>query len=147
MCILNQDKFETHFSSLLKEQVGTKRDKETVDESTNRIKSLLFKVKLGFFMESTGLRWYYCFCCNTFSISGEISSNEWLLRSESLWNCMWKTGHIFWTWLWWSLVWISQTTLMLGNVVMWFTRSLSFSRDVAGGAVIVREAGGVVFDP
>jgi len=55
-CLRNQDKFETHFSFVLKEQAGTKRDKETVDESTNRIKSLLFKVKLGLSMESTGLR-------------------------------------------------------------------------------------------
>lgn len=145
---MNQDKREIQCFSLLKEQAGTKRDQETVDASTNRIKSLLFKVKLGLSIKSIGLRWYYWFWHNhTFSMSGEISSNEWLLRSESLWNCMWKAGCILWTWLWWSLVWISPSTLMLGNAIMWFTRPLSFSRDVAGGAVIVREAGGVVFDP
>lgn len=105
---MNQDKLEIQCFSLLKEQAGTKRDQETVDASTNRIKSLLFKVKLGLSIKSIGLRWYYWFCHNhTFSMSGEISSNEWLLRSESLWNCMWKAGCILWTWLWWSLVWMN----------------------------------------
>ncbi|TKY72239.1 Inositol monophosphatase 3 [Spatholobus suberectus] len=90
-------KFEIHQAfSLLKEQAGTKRDKETVDASTNRINSLLFKVR-------------------SLRMSGSCA--------------------------------LDLCGIACGRLDVFFELGFGGPWDVAGGAVIVREAGGVVFDP
>ena len=112
---------------LLKDQAGTKRDKLSVDACTKRINSLLFKVKPGLPMESMGLKWYDCAMTMPLIWSGEIPSNEWLLCYEPLWNCLWEAGCMLWTWLRWSLVWVSRPAQI--GIVIWdmrLTRSLPF---------------------
>lgn len=83
-------------SSLLATEAGTKRDKETVDASTNRINSLLFKVR-------------------SLRMSGSCALN--------------------------------LCGIACGRLDVFFELGFGGPWDVAGGAVIVREAGGVVFDP
>ncbi|KAI5447071.1 vacuolar transporter chaperone [Lathyrus oleraceus] len=106
-------------SSLLATEVGTKRDKETVDATTNRINSLLYKVRSLRMSGSCALN--LCgIACGRLDVFFEIGFGgpwyELLLQS------------------FWALSLCARPTQPL-------------RKDVAGGAVIVREAGGVVFDP
>ncbi|XP_057433552.1 inositol-phosphate phosphatase-like [Lotus japonicus] len=83
-------------SSLLATEAGTKRDKITLDASTDRINSLLFKVR-------------------SLRMSGSCALN--------------------------------LCGIACGRLDVFFEVGFGGPWDVAGGAVIVREAGGVVFDP
>ncbi|PSR98403.1 Inositol monophosphatase [Actinidia chinensis var. chinensis] len=82
--------------SLLSTEVGTKRDKLTVDATTNRIKSLLFKVR-------------------SLRMSGSCALN--------------------------------LCGIACGRLDVFYELGFGGPWDVAGGAVIVKEAGGVLFDP
>ena len=88
------------------EQAGTKRDNLTVDATTNRLNSLLFKVKPELSDGDLQLCWHPNIKQFLFW-AGEISSHEWLLCIEPLWNCMWEAWSILWTRLWGSLVWFT----------------------------------------
>ncbi|ONK76282.1 uncharacterized protein A4U43_C03F25980 [Asparagus officinalis] len=82
--------------SLLATEVGTKRDKSTVDATTNRINSLLFKVR-------------------SLRMSGSCALN--------------------------------LCSVACGRIDLFYELGFGGPWDVAGGAVIVQEAGGFVFDP
>lgn len=82
--------------SLLVTEVGTKRDKSTVDATTNRINSLLFKVR-------------------SLRMSGSCALN--------------------------------LCSIACGRIDLFYELGFGGPWDVAGGAVIVQEAGGLVFDP
>lgn len=82
--------------SLLATEVGTKRDKLTVDLTTNKINSLLFKVR-------------------SLRMSGSCALN--------------------------------LCGIACGRLELFYERGYGGPWDVAGGAVIVTEAGGVLFDP
>ncbi|KAL3820808.1 hypothetical protein ACJIZ3_006713 [Penstemon smallii] len=82
--------------SLLATEAGTKRDKSTLDASTNRINSLLFKVR-------------------SLRMSGSCALN--------------------------------LCGVACGRLDLFYEVGFGGPWDVAAGAVIVREAGGVVFDP
>ncbi|KAI3849596.1 hypothetical protein MKW92_048310 [Papaver armeniacum] len=82
--------------SLLATEVGTKRDKSTVDATTNKINSLLFKVR-------------------SLRMSGSCALN--------------------------------LCGIACGRLDLFYELGFGGPWDVAGGAVIVEEAGGVVFDP
>ncbi|OVA09265.1 Inositol monophosphatase [Macleaya cordata] len=82
--------------SLLATEVGTKRDKSTVDATTNRINSLLFKVR-------------------SLRMSGSCALN--------------------------------LCGIACGRLDLFYELGFGGPWDVAGGAVIVQEAGGLVFDP
>ncbi|KAF8414209.1 hypothetical protein HHK36_002209 [Tetracentron sinense] len=82
--------------SLLATEVGTKRDKSTVDGTTNRINSLLFKVR-------------------SLRMSGSCALN--------------------------------LCGIACGRLDLFYELGFGGPWDVAGGAVIVQEAGGLVFDP
>ncbi|XP_043688747.1 inositol-phosphate phosphatase isoform X1 [Telopea speciosissima] len=82
--------------SLLATEVGTKRDKSTVDVTTNRINSLLFKVR-------------------SLRMSGSCALN--------------------------------LCGIACGRIDLFYELGFGGPWDVAGGAVIVQEAGGLVFDP
>ncbi|XP_059663373.1 inositol-phosphate phosphatase-like isoform X1 [Cornus florida] len=82
--------------SLLVTEAGTKRDKSTVDAITNRINSLLFKVR-------------------SLRMSGSCA--------------------------------LDLCGIACGRVDLFYLFGFGGPWDVAGGAVIVKEAGGVVFDP
>lgn len=82
--------------SLLATEVGTKRDKSTVDATTNKINSLLSKVR-------------------SFRMSGSCALN--------------------------------LCGIACGRLDLFYELGFGGPWDVAGGAVIVQEAGGVVFDP
>ncbi|KAF7151423.1 hypothetical protein RHSIM_Rhsim02G0102900 [Rhododendron simsii] len=81
---------------LLSEQAGTKRDKSTMDATTNRINSLLFKVR-------------------SLRMSGSCALN--------------------------------LCGIACGRLDLFYETGFGGPWDVAGGAVIVKEAGGVLFDP
>ncbi|KAE9459773.1 hypothetical protein C3L33_08322, partial [Rhododendron williamsianum] len=81
---------------LLSEQAGTKRDKLTMDATTNRINSLLFKVR-------------------SLRMSGSCALN--------------------------------LCGIACGRLDLFYETGFGGPWDVAGGAVIVKEAGGVLFDP
>ncbi|XP_020227130.1 inositol-phosphate phosphatase isoform X1 [Cajanus cajan] len=83
-------------SALLVTEVGTKRDKSTLDACTNRINSLLFKVR-------------------SLRMTGSCALN--------------------------------LCGIACGRLDVCFELGFGGPWDVAGGAVIVREAGGVIFDP
>ncbi|GAU29858.1 hypothetical protein TSUD_379480 [Trifolium subterraneum] len=80
----------------IKEQAGTKRDKKTLDATTDRINSLLYKVR-------------------SIRMSGSCALN--------------------------------LCGIACGRLDVFYEAGFGGPWDVAGGAVIVREAGGVVFDP
>ncbi|CAK9182248.1 unnamed protein product [Ilex paraguariensis] len=82
--------------SLLATEAGTKRDKATLDASTNRINSLLFKVR-------------------SLRMSGSCALNLCGVAS--------------------------------GRLDLFYELGFGGPWDVAGGAVIVKEAGGLLFDP
>ncbi|XP_075513775.1 inositol-phosphate phosphatase-like isoform X1 [Primulina tabacum] len=82
--------------ALLATEVGTKRDKATVDETTNRINSLLFKVR-------------------SLRMSGSCALN--------------------------------LCGIACGRLDLFYELGFGGPWDVAAGAVIVTEAGGLVFDP
>ncbi|XP_077229941.1 inositol monophosphatase family protein [Tasmannia lanceolata] len=82
--------------SLLATEVGTKRDISTVDATTNRINSLLFKVR-------------------SLRMSGSCALN--------------------------------LCGIACGRLDLFYELGFGGPWDVAGGAVIVQEAGGLVFDP
>ncbi|KAI4311925.1 hypothetical protein MLD38_036789 [Melastoma candidum] len=82
--------------SLLATEAGTKRDKATLDETTNRINSLLFKVR-------------------SLRMSGSCALN--------------------------------LCGIACGRLDLFYETGFGGPWDVAGGAVIVKEAGGLVFDP
>lgn len=82
--------------SLLATEVGTVRDKSTVDATTNRINSLLFKVR-------------------SLRMSGSCALN--------------------------------LCGIACGRIDIFYELGFGGPWDVAGGAVIVLEAGGLVFDP
>lgn len=82
--------------SLLATEAGTKRDKEAVDASTNRINSLLFKVR-------------------SLRMSGSCA--------------------------------LDLCGIACGRLDLFYELGFGGPWDVAGGAVIVKEAGGVLFDP
>ncbi|XP_038710624.1 inositol monophosphatase 3-like [Tripterygium wilfordii] len=82
--------------SLLATEAGTKRDKLTLDSSTNRIKSLLFKVR-------------------SLRMSGSCALN--------------------------------LCGVACGRLDLFYETGYGGPWDVAGGAVILKEAGGLVFDP
>ncbi|KAI3969415.1 hypothetical protein MKX01_019976 [Papaver californicum] len=82
--------------SLLATEVGTKRDKSAVDATTNKINSLLFKVR-------------------SLRMSGSCALN--------------------------------LCGMPCGRLDLFYELGFGGPWDVAGGAVIVQEAGGVVFDP
>ncbi|XP_010270146.1 PREDICTED: inositol-phosphate phosphatase-like [Nelumbo nucifera] len=82
--------------SLLATEVGTKRDKETVDATTNRINSLLFKVR-------------------SLRMSGSCALN--------------------------------LCGIACGRLDLFYELGFGGPWDVAGGVVIVQEAGGCIFDP
>ncbi|MCL7049994.1 hypothetical protein MKW94_003443 [Papaver nudicaule] len=82
--------------SLLATEVGTKRDTSTVDATTNKINSLLFKVR-------------------SLRMSGSCALN--------------------------------LCGIACGRLDLFYELGFGGPWDVAGGAVIVQEAGGVVFDP
>lgn len=82
--------------SLLATEIGTKRDKSTVDATTNRINSLLFKVR-------------------SLRMSGSCALN--------------------------------LCGIACGRLDLFYELEFGGPWDVAGGAVIVQEAGGLVFDP
>lgn len=82
-----------------------------MDATTNRLNSLLFKVKPELSDGDLQLCWHPNIKQFLFW-AGEISSHEWLLCTEPLWNCMWEAWYILWTRLWGSLVWFS---IMPGN--------------------------------
>ncbi|XP_057960778.1 inositol monophosphatase 3 isoform X2 [Malania oleifera] len=82
--------------SLLATEVGTKRDKSTVDATTNKINSLLFKVR-------------------SLRMSGSCALNLCGIAS--------------------------------GRLDLFYELGFGGPWDVAGGVVIVEEAGGLVFDP
>ncbi|XP_042519335.1 inositol-phosphate phosphatase [Macadamia integrifolia] len=82
--------------SLLVTEVGTKRDKSTVNFATNRINSLLFKVR-------------------SLRMSGSCA--------------------------------LDLCGIACGRVDIFYELGFGGPWDVAGGAVIVQEAGGLVFDP
>nr|AFK35373.1 unknown [Medicago truncatula] len=83
-------------NSLLATEAGTKRDKATLDATTNRINSLLYKVR-------------------SIRMSGSCALN--------------------------------LCGIACGRLDVFYETGFGGPWDVAGGAVIVREAGGVVFDP
>lgn len=83
-------------NSLLATEVGTKRDKSTVDATTNRINSLLFKVR-------------------SLRMSGSCALN--------------------------------LCGVACGRIDLFYELGYGGPWDVAGGAVIVQEAGALVFDP
>ncbi|WJX27265.1 vacuolar transporter chaperone [Trifolium repens] len=83
-------------NSLLATEAGTKRDKVTLDATTNRINSLLYKVR-------------------SIRMSGSCALN--------------------------------LCGIACGRLDVFYEAGFGGPWDVAGGAVIVREAGGVVFDP
>ncbi|KAL9277925.1 hypothetical protein ACSQ67_024834 [Phaseolus vulgaris] len=83
-------------SALLATEIGTKRDNLTVDVCTNRINSLLFKVR-------------------SLRMTGSCALN--------------------------------LCGIACGRLDVFFELGFGGPWDVAGGAVIVREAGGVIFDP
>ncbi|KAK9091917.1 hypothetical protein Syun_026828 [Stephania yunnanensis] len=82
--------------SLLATEVGTKRDKSTVDATTNRINDLLFKVR-------------------SLRMSGSCALN--------------------------------LCGIACGRIDIFYELGFGGPWDVAGGALIVEEAGGLVFDP
>ncbi|KAJ7967801.1 Inositol-1-monophosphatase [Quillaja saponaria] len=82
--------------SLLATEVGTKRDKLTIDSSTNRINSLLFKVR-------------------SLQMSGSCA--------------------------------LDLCGIACGRVDLFYLTGYGGPWDVAGGAVIITEAGGLVYDP
>ncbi|CAI9783972.1 unnamed protein product [Fraxinus pennsylvanica] len=82
--------------SLLATEVGTKRDKSTVDDTTNRINSLLFKVR-------------------SLRMSGSCALN--------------------------------LCGIACGRLDLFYEVGFGGPWDIAAGAVIVTEAGGVLFDP
>ncbi|KAK9268186.1 hypothetical protein L1049_010629 [Liquidambar formosana] len=82
--------------SLLATEVGTKRDRSTVDATTNRINSLLFKVR-------------------SLRMSGSCALN--------------------------------LCGIACGRLDLFYELGYGGPWDVAGGAVIVEEAGGLVYDP
>lgn len=82
--------------SLLASEVGTKRDKATVDATTNRVNSLLFKVR-------------------SLRMSGSCALN--------------------------------LCGVACGRIDLFYELGFGGPWDVAAGAVIVQEAGGLVFDP
>ncbi|EYU33851.1 hypothetical protein ABFS82_08G155000 [Erythranthe guttata] len=82
--------------SLLATEIGTKRDKSTVDASTNRVNSLLFKVR-------------------SLRMSGSCA--------------------------------INLCGIACGRLDLFYELGFGGPWDVAAGAVIVTEAGGLVFDP
>ncbi|KAK4491898.1 hypothetical protein RD792_002679 [Penstemon davidsonii] len=82
--------------SLLATEVGTKRDKSTVDATTNKINSLLFKVR-------------------SLRMSGSCALN--------------------------------LCGIACGRLDLFYEHGFGGPWDVAAGAVIASEAGGVVFDP
>lgn len=82
--------------SLLASEVGTKRDKSTVDATTNRVNSLLFKVR-------------------SLRMSGSCALN--------------------------------LCGVACGRIDLFYELGFGGPWDVAAGAVIVQEAGGLVFDP
>ncbi|KAF7151047.1 hypothetical protein RHSIM_Rhsim02G0100900 [Rhododendron simsii] len=82
--------------SLLATEAGTKRDKSTMDATTNRINSLLFKVR-------------------SLRMSGSCALN--------------------------------LCGIACGRLDLFYETGFGGPWDVAGGAVIVKEAGGVLFDP
>lgn len=82
--------------SLLATEAGTKRDKVTLDASTNRINSLLYKIR-------------------SLRMSGSCALN--------------------------------LCGIACGRLDLFYEIGFGGPWDVAGGAVIVKEAGGVVFDP
>lgn len=83
-------------TSLLATEAGTKRDKLTVDATTNRLNSLLFKVR-------------------SLRMSGSCALN--------------------------------LCGIACGRLDLFYELGFGGPWDVAGGAVIVKEAGGLVFDP
>ncbi|GAV65236.1 Inositol_P domain-containing protein [Cephalotus follicularis] len=83
-------------NSLLATEAGTKRDKSTVDVTTNRINSLLFKVR-------------------SLRMSGSCALN--------------------------------LCGIACGRLDLFYETGYGGPWDVAGGAVIVNEAGGLVYDP
>jgi len=83
-------------NALLATEIGTKRDKETVDATTNRINSLLFKVR-------------------SLRLSGSCAMN--------------------------------LCGVACGRLDMFYELGFGGPWDVAGGALILQEAGGLVFDP
>lgn len=72
----------------------------------------------------------------------------WFLCIKSLWSCVWKAWSLLRTWIWWPLVRLINSfpscKVVTFDILVTF---VSMYRDVAGGAVIVKEAGGFVFDP
>ncbi|KAI5559911.1 hypothetical protein Peur_070414 [Populus x canadensis] len=82
--------------SLLATEAGTKRDKSTVDATTNRINSLLFKVR-------------------SLRMTGSCALN--------------------------------LCGIACGRIDLFYETGYGGPWDVAGGAVIVKEAGGIVYDP
>ncbi|KAB5519073.1 hypothetical protein DKX38_023392 [Salix brachista] len=82
--------------SLLATEAGTKRDKSTVDATTNRINSLLFKVR-------------------SLRMTGSCALN--------------------------------LCGIACGRIELFYETGFGGPWDVAGGAVIVKEAGGIVYDP
>lgn len=42
--------------------------------------------------------------------SGKVTSNEWLMRPEPLWDSLWTYWSLLWTWLWGSLVHLLSTS-------------------------------------
>ncbi|KAG6743527.1 hypothetical protein POTOM_052226 [Populus tomentosa] len=82
--------------SLLATEAGTKRDKSTVDATTNRINSLLFKVR-------------------SLRMTGSCALN--------------------------------LCGVACGRIDLFYETGYGGPWDVAGGAVIVKEAGGIVYDP
>ncbi|KAL3568784.1 hypothetical protein D5086_028674 [Populus alba] len=82
--------------SLLATEVGTKRDKSTVDATTNRINSLLFKVR-------------------SLRMTGSCALN--------------------------------LCGIACGRIDLFYLTGYGGPWDVAGGAVIVKEARGIIYDP
>ncbi|KAF2306037.1 hypothetical protein GH714_009899 [Hevea brasiliensis] len=107
--------------SLLATEVGTKRDKATVDATTNRINSLLFKVR-------------------SLRMSGSCALNLCGIACGRL-DLFYETGF---GGPWYVHVnYLSKIYYITGNIDV----ICSGYQGCSSGAVIVKEAGGLVYDP
>ena len=110
---------------MLKVQVVPKQDKLTVDATTNKVNSLLFKVKPYFHVSGAQLKCIYIPWLIPVSLwSGEIASDEWLLCVKPLWSCLWEAWSILFARLWRSLVWLYITQVRFS--VPWQLTFFSF---------------------
>ncbi|KAF2613361.1 hypothetical protein F2Q70_00009540 [Brassica cretica] len=108
-------------TALLLAEAGVKRDKATLDDATNRINSLL-------------------------GTSGSVALAHWI-------SAVWRVEGLISSMKSNLAVHGKKKETLLRYYKVWFlqkkkeTLLISIHRDVAAGVVIVREAGGLIFDP